>query len=133
MKDKELIESAISASKKAYAPYSKFMVGAALQLKNGEIIEGCNIENASFGLTNCAERTALFTAIARGEKKFSKLAIYVDREAFTAPCGACRQVILELAPDVEILLVNNRREVKKTNIKELLPLSFGSEDLDSAE
>ncbi|MDD3146764.1 MAG: cytidine deaminase [Candidatus Riflebacteria bacterium] len=131
MKDKELIEAAIEASKMAYAPYSNFMVGAALQLKNGEIIKGCNIENASFGLTNCAERTALFTAIARGEKNFTRLAVYVDRPAFTAPCGACRQVILELAPKVEILLVNNRGEVKKTNIKELLPLSFGSEDLEN--
>lgn len=131
MKDKELIEKAIAASKMAYAPYSNFMVGAALQLKSGEIIQGCNIENASFGLTNCAERTALFTAIARGEKNFVKLAVYVDREAFTAPCGACRQVILELAPKVEILLVNNRGEVKKTSIKELLPLSFGSEDLEN--
>ncbi len=131
MKDKELIEKAIAASKMAYAPYSNFMVGAALQLKSGEIIQGCNVENASFGLTNCAERTALFTAIARGEKNFTRLAVYVDRPAFTAPCGACRQVILELAPNVEILLVNNRGEVKKTNIKELLPLSFGSEDLES--
>lgn len=131
MKDKELIEKAIEASKMAYAPYSNFMVGAALQLKSGEIIMGCNVENASFGLTNCAERTALFTAIARGEKKFSKLAIYVDREAFTAPCGACRQVIFELAPNIEILMVNNRGEIKKTTIKELLPMSFGSEDLEN--
>ena len=131
MKDKELIEKAIEASKRAYAPYSNFQVGAALQLKSGEIIQGCNIENASYGLTNCAERTALFAAIARGEKNFTKLAIYVDRPAFTAPCGACRQVILELAPKVEIILVNNRGETRKTSIKELLPLSFGSEDLES--
>lgn len=131
MKDKELIEKAIEASKLAYAPYSNFQVGAALQLKSGEIVMGCNVENASYGLTNCAERTALFTAIARGEKKFTKLAIYVDRPAFTAPCGACRQVIHELAPNVEIFLVNNRGEVKKTNMKELLPLSFGSEDLEN--
>ncbi len=130
MKNKELIDLAIAASKMAYAPYSKFCVGAALMLENGTIIQGCNVENASYGLCNCAERTALFTAIAAGHKKFKKLAVYVDREAFTAPCGACRQVIHELAPGVEILLVNNRREVKLTNDQELLPFSFGSADLE---
>lgn len=131
MKEQELINQAIAASKKAYAPYSNFCVGAALLLESGEIIQGCNIENASFGLTNCAERTALFTAIAAGHKKFSKLAIYVDRKQFTAPCGACRQVIHELAPDIEILLVNNQGEIKRTSDSELLPLSFGSADLDA--
>lgn len=129
MKNQELIDKAIEASKKAYAPYSKFCVGAAIELKSGEIIQGCNVENASYGLTNCAERTALFTAYARGEKKFARMAIYVDREAFTPPCGACRQVINELAPGIEILLINNQGKVKKTNIKDLLPLSFGSADL----
>ncbi|PKL48945.1 MAG: cytidine deaminase [Candidatus Riflebacteria bacterium HGW-Riflebacteria-2] len=131
MKEKELINQAIAASKKAYAPYSNFLVGAALLLENGEIIQGCNIENASFGLTNCAERTALFTAIAAGHKRFKKLAIYVDRPAFTAPCGACRQVIHELAPGIEIMLVNNRGEIKRTSDQELLPFSFGSADLES--
>ena len=131
MKDKELIEKAIAASKNAYAPYSNFKVGAALQLKSGEIIQGCNVENASFGLTNCAERTALFTAIARGERNFTKLVVYVDRAAFTAPCGACRQVISELAPNIEIIMANNEGKVKRTTIKDLLPMSFGSEDLES--
>lgn len=129
MKHKELIEKAVEASTRAYAPYSKFCVGAALELKTGEIIQGCNVENASYGLTNCAERTALFTAYARGEKKFARMAIYVDREPFTPPCGACRQVINELAPGIEILLINNKNKVKTVNIKDLLPLSFGSEDL----
>ena len=131
MKEKELIDQAIAASKMAYAPYSKFYVGAALQLENGDIIKGCNIENASYGLTNCAERTALFTAVASGQTRFKRLAIYVDREAFTAPCGACRQVIHELAPGIEILLINNRREIKRTSDQELLPLSFGSVDLEN--
>jgi cytidine deaminase len=131
MKEQELIQKAIEASKNAYAKYSNFCVGAALELKNGKIIQGCNVENASFGLTNCAERTALFTAICQGEKEFTKLAIYVDRKAFTPPCGACRQVIQELAPNVEILLVNNEQKIKRTNMKELLPLCFGSEDLES--
>ncbi|MDN5278870.1 MAG: cytidine deaminase [Clostridiales bacterium] len=129
MNEKELIEKAIEASKKAYAPYSKFCVGAALELEDGSVIPGCNVENASFGLTNCAERTALFAAIAQGQKNFKKLAVYVDRLDFTPPCGACRQVINELAPNAEILLVNSKKEVKRTDIKELLPLSFGSADL----
>lgn len=128
-KQQELVEKAIEASKKAYAPYSKFYVGAAIELTSGEIIQGCNVENASYGLSNCAERTALFAAYARGEKQYARMAIYVDRAAFTPPCGACRQVINELAPEIEILLVNNQGQVKKTNIKDLLPLSFGSADL----
>lgn len=131
MKEKELIDQAIAASKMAYAPYSKFMVGAALLLDNGDIITGCNVENASYGLSNCAERTALFSAIASGHKKFKTLAVYVDREAFTSPCGACRQVIHELAPGIEILLINSRREIKRTSDQELLPLSFGSADLEN--
>lgn len=127
--EKKLIEKAIEVSKKAYAPYSKFYVGAAILTENDEIIQGCNVENASFGLTNCAERTALFTATAMGKNKFKKLAVYVDREEFTAPCGACRQVIHELSPGIEILLVNNKGEIKRTSDAELLPLSFGSKDL----
>lgn len=129
MNEKELIEKAKEASRRAYAPYSKFCVGAALELENGNCIQGCNVENASYGLTNCAERTALFAAIAQGEKNFKKLVIFVDRTDFTPPCGACRQVINELAPNAEILLVNSNDEIKRTNMKELLPLSFGSEDL----
>lgn len=129
MTDKELIEKTIEAAEKAYAPYSKFCVGAALELDDGSVIQGCNVENASYGLTNCAERTALFTAYAAGKKKFRRLAIYVDREPFTPPCGACRQVINELAPDIEILLINRKRQTRITNINELLPLSFGSKDL----
>ncbi len=129
MNEKELIEKAVEASKRAYAPYSRFLVGAALELEDGRVVQGCNVENASFGLTNCAERTALFAAIAMGEKKFKKIVVYVDRVDFTPPCGACRQVINELAPDAEILLVNSEKKVKRTNIGELLPLSFGSADL----
>lgn len=129
MNEKDLIEKAIEASNRAYAPYSHFKVGAALELEDGRVIQGCNVENASFGLTNCAERTALFAAVAQGEKNFKKLVVYVDRADFTPPCGACRQVINELAADAEILLVNNQKKVRRTSIKELLPLSFGSADL----
>lgn len=124
-----LIEKAIAASKLAYAPYSNFHVGAAVLTEDGSVIVGCNVENASYGLTNCAERTALFAAIAQGHKKITKLAIFVDRKDFTPPCGACRQVINELARDAKIILVNRDKKVKYTCIGELLPLSFGSEDL----
>ncbi|MGM0598977.1 MAG: cytidine deaminase [Candidatus Rifleibacteriota bacterium] len=129
MNDKQLIDSAVEASKIAYAPYSNFKVGAALLTGDGEIIKGCNVENASYGLSNCAERTALFTAYAADKTDVKKIAIYVDRKDFTPPCGACRQVINELAPEAEILLINQDKQVKKTDIGELLPLSFGSADL----
>jgi len=129
MNENELIQKAIEASKRAYAPYSKFYVGAAVLTESGKIFQGCNIENASFGVTNCAERTALFSAIAQGEKNFVKLAIYVDRPQFTAPCGACRQVIVELAPNAEILLVNNKNEIKRLSVEQVLPYSFNSADL----
>lgn len=127
--DAILVEKAIEASKRAYAPYSKFHVGAALECTDGEIILGCNVENASYGMTNCAERTALFSAIAQGHRKFKCIAIFVDTEDFTSPCGACRQVLAELAPNAAILLVNKHRKVKKTTVQDLLPLAFGSEDL----
>lgn len=129
MIEEKLIEKAIKTSKLAYAPYSNFCVGAAVLTEDNDIIVGCNVENASYGLTNCAERTALFAAISRGYTKFTKLVVYVDREDFTPPCGACRQVINELAPKAEILLVNKSRDIKRTSIKELLPLGFGSDDL----
>lgn len=129
MNEKELINKAIEASKKAYAPYSKFYVGAALLCKSGKIIQGCNVENASYGLCNCAERTALFSAYAQGEREFEKLVIYVDRPEFTPPCGACRQVISELAPNIEVILANNKGEVKRLTVPQLMPFSFGSADL----
>ena len=122
--EQELINAAKEASKKAYAPYSNFHVGAALLTASGKIFQGCNVENASFGATNCAERTAIFSAVVNGEREFKKLVIFVDRKEFTPPCGICRQVISEFSHDIEILLVNNKDEIRRTNIKELLPLSF---------
>ncbi len=122
--EQELINAAKEASKKAYAPYSNFHVGAALLTASGKIFQGCNVENASFGATNCAERTAIFSAVVNGEREFKKLVIFVDREEFTPPCGICRQVISEFSHDIEILLANNKGDIKRTNIRELLPLSF---------
>lgn len=131
MVEKQLIAEAIEASKRAYAPYSKFHVGSSLLTKTGKIFAGCNVENASYGLCNCAERTALFTAYAQGERDIEKLVVYVDRAPFTAPCGACRQVIVELAPKAEILLVNNKQDVKRLTVEEIMPYSFNSADLEN--
>ena len=92
---KELIDAAIQAREKAYVPYSKFKVGAAVLTKSGIIVSGCNVENASYGLSNCAERTAIFKAVSEGEQDFSVIAVAADTERPVAPCGACRQVIAE--------------------------------------
>lgn len=115
------------ASENAYAPYSKFKVGALLVSKSGNYYVGCNVENISFGLTNCAERTAIFNAIAAGERDFYKLFVYADTKSPISPCGACRQVMAEFFDaDVEIYLVNNKRQVKQLSIAELLPYQFKS-------
>ena len=125
-----LMEEAKKARLKAYAPYSNFLVGAALLTEDGEIFHGCNIENAGYSMTNCAERTAIFCAIAKGKKKFTKLAVVCDTKRPGPPCGACRQVISEFfLPDSEIILTNLKGDVQVTNITELLPGAFTPEDL----
>lgn len=124
---KELIKHATDAMKNAYIPYSKFAVGAAILLKDGTIIKGANIENASYGLTNCAERSALFSLYSQGYKKEDIVALAVtgNTEKPISPCGACRQVINELVPkDTPIYLTNLKGDVKKTTIEKLLPYSF---------
>lgn len=129
--DDELVKIALKAREKAYVPYSHFKVGAALETKDGRIYEGCNIENASYGLTNCAERTAFFAALADGccPGDFVKLAVVGQTEDVISPCGACRQVISELAADCEIVLANLEGKMLKTNIQNLLPGAFGAKDL----
>ncbi len=129
--DDELIKIALKAREKAYVPYSHFKVGAALETKDGRVYEGCNIENASYGLTNCAERTAFFAALADGCRPgdFVKLAVVGQTEDVISPCGACRQVISELAADCEIVLTNLEGKMLKTNIQNLLPGAFGAKDL----
>ncbi|MGT2909365.1 cytidine deaminase [Streptococcus dentapri] len=120
-----LVQLAKEASRSAYAPYSHFAVGAALLTKSGEVFQGCNIENASFGLTNCAERTAIFKAVSEGYRDFDKLAIYGDTEEPISPCGSCRQVMAEffdLASPV-ILGAWDGSTVEMT-VGELLPYSF---------
>ena len=129
---KKLTEAAVKAMENAYVPYSKFKVGAALLLKNGEIITGCNIENASYGLCNCGERTALFRAYALGYRKDDIVAMSVAgaTDGPISPCGACRQVMAELLnPKTPVYLTNVKGDVMETSVKELLPYSFSGSDL----
>ncbi len=128
---KDLIERAFSAMAHAYAPYSKYHVGACIKTKDGNFIPGVNIENASYGLTNCAERSAVFAAYSLGYRKedIEMIAIVSDGEKLAAPCGACRQVLVELLDEDTPIILSNHKEEKVTNIKELLPMSFTSEDV----
>ncbi len=121
----KLLEAAREAAKNAYVPYSHFQVGAAFLTASGEIVGGCNIENASFGLSNCAERTAIFKAVSDGISNFKALAIYGETEEPISPCGACRQVIAEFcAPEMPVYLISKEMKVKETSVGELLPYSF---------
>ncbi len=124
---KELIDAAIQAREKAYVPYSKFKVGAAVLTKSGIIVSGCNVENASYGLSNCAERTAIFKAVSEGEQDFSVIAVAADTERPVAPCGACRQVIAEFGIN-KIIMCNLKGEQLVMNLEELLPYSFVKSD-----
>jgi len=125
MNSKDLVELAIKAKENAYVPYSNFRVGAALLTKNGKVYTGCNIENASYGATNCAERTAIFKAVSEGEREFEAIAINADTDDMTFPCGICRQAIIEFSRDI-----NKNGEYKEYSIGELLPGAFTSDDLD---
>jgi cytidine deaminase len=126
---KELIQAARKAKKNSHSPYSKFRVGAALLTKSGKIYTGCNIENSSYSLTVCAERTALFKAVSEGEKKFLTLVISTDVKDFISPCGACRQVISDLAGDIDIILTNRVGKTKIMKMNELLPHPFTPKNL----
>jgi cytidine deaminase len=130
LNEKELLKKAVEAKEKAYVPYSKFPVGAALLTKTGKVFTGCNIECASFGGTNCAERTALFKAISEGEKEIEAIAVVSDNEDYTFPCGICRQVILEFGRDIKIILGNKEGVIQTFTIEDLLTKSFSSIDLD---
>ena len=122
---KLLIEKAFDAQKYCYTPYSNFNVGAALLCGNGEIYQGCNIENASFGLTNCAERTAIFKAVSEGHRDFECLAVYGDTKEPISPCGACRQVMAEFfKSDSKVILIAEDKSTVEMTVGELLPYSF---------
>ena len=132
MKNKDLLKYAIEATKNSYSPYSNFKVGAAILLKNGNIIKGTNVENASYGLTNCAERSALFTAYSLGYRKDDILGIAIASFSNppASPCGACRQVISELMnKDAFVVYGNDQEEVYEVQVKDLLPLAFTKECL----
>ena len=136
MTNRELINEAKKAREKAYVPYSNFMVGAALETTDGKIYHGCNIENAAYSPTNCAERTAFFRAVYEGEREFSKIAVVgapkgVEADLLTAPCGVCRQVMMEFCdPETfTIIMPDGKGGIIEILLKDLLPLGFGPDNL----
>ena len=137
MTNRELLEEAKKARLKSYAPYSKFQVGAALLTKDGKIYHGCNIENASYTPTNCAERTAFFKAVSEGDREFEKIAIVGGKEGteaddLCAPCGVCRQVMMEFCnpEEFQIILADGEDSMKVMSLKEMLPYGFCPSDLE---
>ena len=127
---RNLVKIAIDARENAYVPYSKFKVGAAVLTADDTIYTGCNIENASYGATNCAERTAIFKAVSEGHKEVKAIAIVGDMSTNTYPCGICRQVIVEFATkDIQIILVKNENDYIIKTMEEILPGAFTKEDL----
>ena len=126
---KRLIKEAEKARKRAYTPYSKFKVGAAILTSDGKIFTGCNIENASFGLTVCAERVAILKAISEGSTEFEAIAIIGDTDQPCSPCGACRQVVSEFGEKIKIIMSNLKGDIKIKKIGELLPKAFSKNDL----
>ncbi len=130
MEKNSLIVEANKAREFAYVPYSNFKVGAALISKDGQIFHGCNIENAAYSVTNCAERTALFKAYSEGVTQFDSLVVVADTEGPVSPCGACRQVISELCDaEMEVVLTNLKGDILKLKVKDLLPGAFSPKDL----
>ena len=126
---KKLKAAAKAAAGRAYAPYSKFRVGAAVLTGSGKIFTGANVENASYGLSNCAERTAIFSAVATGERKIKCIVVYTPTRNATAPCGACRQVIFEFSPTMRVISICDGRDQIDGSIRSLLPAAFGPADL----
>lgn len=124
-----LVQKAIEAREYAYTPYSSFNVGAALLTKSGKIYTGCNIECASLGGTNCAERTAIFKAVSEGEKEIEAIAVVGAEDEYTFPCGICRQVIVEFGKNIKLIIVKSKEDFKIFDINDLLPHSFSPEDL----
>jgi cytidine deaminase len=125
----KLVQTAIAAKQHAVAPYSNFHVGAAIQTTDGTIYSGCNIESSSYSLTICAERVALFKALSEGEKQLDIMAVIADGSDFCPPCGACRQLLMDFAPNLLILLVKNNGEIKKVQLRDLLPYAFSGKFL----
>ena len=126
---RELAEFARAARLQAFAPFSRFKVGAALRTRTGEVVTGCNIESASYGLTMCAERVAIFKAVSEGLRDFDAIVVVADSPRPTAPCGACRQVMWELAGDIWVQIVNLHGRTRTLRMSELLPLPFDARNL----
>lgn len=126
---KELVKKAIEAKQNAYVPYSKFPVGAALLTKEGKVYTGCNIECASYGGTNCAERTAIFKAVSEGERNIEAIAVVSNVDDYIYPCGICRQVIMEFGSKIKIIIARSEHDFKVHTIDNLLPNSFSYENL----
>ena len=127
MNQKDLIRIAKKMREKAYAPFSKYTVGASVETENGSIVDGCNVESASYGLTCCAERVALYKAVSQGFSKFKAMAVASENGGF--PCGACRQVIWELCGDIPILIIDNENKIRETSSRTLLPDAFDKDKL----
>ena len=133
MSASKLVAAARKARRKAHAPFSNFKVGAALETSDGTIVTGCNIENATYGLTICAERVAMFKALSEGHRRFSRIAVVADTEAPTPPCGPCRQILWEFAGDLEVIMANTKRETGRWQLKDLLPLPFDARLLENKD
>ncbi len=125
-----LIDAARRAREHAIASFSRFKVGAALETADGTIITGCNIENATYGLTLCAERVAMFKALSEGHRQFKRIAVVADTETPTSPCGPCRQILWEFAGNIEVVLANLQAETGRYRVQDLLPLPFDARMLD---
>ena len=131
MTREELRKAAQAMLARAYVPYSHFPVGAALECADGSVFTGCNVENAAYGPSICAERTAVVKAVSEGHRDFARIAIAADTEQFCPPCGVCRQVLSEFAGgELEVVLVNNRGEMRTLTLNDLLPYRFGSGNLE---
>ncbi len=132
-KNKSLVEAAKNGRENAFAPYSNFKVGAAVETAGGKIFIGCNVENASYGLTVCAERVAIWKAVSEGERDFISLAVVADTDELTPPCGACRQIIWEFCGDIPVTMANLQGQSETLQMSELLPKAFGREFLEQNE
>jgi len=126
----KLLEAALAARENAHAPFSKFKVGAAVEDQTGRIFTGCNVENATYGLTICAERVAVFKAISEGARKFTRIAVAADTEVLTPPCGACRQILWEFCGNAELILVNLQGKTESFRMKDLFPRPFDASFLE---
>ena len=127
--EQELIDAAAEVREHAYAPFSNFRVGSAVETEDGEIYTGCNVESASYGLTVCGERVAIWKAVSEGKKKFKQIAVVVDTEELTPPCGVCRQIIWEFGGDIPVIMANLHGKSETVQMRDLLPRAFDSKFL----